>query len=191
MSTGAAPGPYTKILSPHVSKGLRKKDPPMIVLHTSEGHEGMNSARGTAAWFVNPASMVSAHAIVDDREVIQCAEWDQIAWHAGAANGFSIGIELAGAAEQTGEQWLDPFSVAMLKRAAALFADLCIFYAIPVVRLSVDDVKANHAGGSVKGICAHVDVSTALGGTHWDPGPNFPWLNFLLAVQANVAIKSA
>ena len=75
-----------------------------IVLHYTAG----GKAEGSARWFQDRASRVSAHFVVGrDGEVIQCVDLDRAAWHSGnaqmtykgqlrsAVNRFTIGIELA------------------------------------------------------------------------------------------------
>lgn len=191
----AWPAPYTRLDSPHFDKVAGKPrprydrvtgrpiDPRVIVIHTTEGHEKTNSARNTAAWFRNPLAKVSAHFAIDAGEIIQCVDPVNIAWHAGKANPFAIGIEICGTAKQSAAQWLDDWSVATLKRTAQLCAELCLTYGIEVRKLSDAELLANYNGQHVPGICGHDDVSRVLGGTHWDPGPNFPWLDFALAID--------
>lgn len=70
-----------------------------------------------------------------------------------------------------------------MRRTAQLVADLCLTYRIDVRKLDADQLRANYNDEHVSGVCGHDDVSRVLGGTHWDPGPNFPWLDFMLAVQ--------
>lgn len=188
--TTAAPS-YTQILSPHVSRiggapALRLPSRRrVIVIHTTQGHEISRSARNSAAWFKNPLSKASAHFVIDADEIIQCVPIDQIAWHAGKANGFSIGLEIVGDARQALQQWIDPYSVATLKRTAALAADLCIRDSIEVRKLTRDELAAHGAGDpeAPTGFVGHDDVSAVLGGTHYDPGPNFPWLDFMYAIE--------
>lgn len=191
------PAPYTQILSQHFDKVKatgkarpradrttgRPIDPRVIVIHTTEGHERTGSARNTAAWFRNPLALVSAHFAVDAAEIVQCVETQNVAWHASKANYFSIGVELCATAKQTAAQWLDEYSVAELKRAAQLIADLTLTYNIDVRKLTDEELRANYNDVHVSGICGHNDVSRVFGGTHYDPGPSFPWLDFMLAIQ--------
>lgn len=155
----------------------------LIVIHTMESPEGVNTARNVASWFEgSTAPQASAHYCIDAKEIIQCVKETDRAWHAGPVNPYAIGIEHAGMAGQTPEQWADEYSLAELKLSAALVADLCKRYDIPVVWLSPECLKNGH-----KGITGHKQVSDAFGGTHWDPGPNFPVDQYLAWVEEAMA----
>lgn len=156
----------------------------LITIHTAENHERPGAARNVANYFAGAnAPQASAHYTVDSLEVVQSVRDDDVAWHAGPVNGYSIGIEHAGRAGQTPAEWDDDYSRAMLERSARLVAALCHRYSIPVVRLTAEDLAA----GRREGICGHVDVTRGLKhGTHWDPGPSYPWSTYLDMVRAEV-----
>lgn len=165
----------------------------LIVIHTMEAPEMGSTAENVAQFFANqprhgaldpkwcqkdangnlkPWAGASAHYNIDvDSIVCSVYEKDQ-AWHASNVNGRSIGLEHAGYAKQTAEEWKDPYSTAMLLRSAKFAASLCLKYGIPPVKLEPWEVKAGHAG-----FCGHVDITTAWQhkNGHVDPGPNFPW----------------
>lgn len=121
----------------------------------------------------------------DADSIVQSVHEHDVAWHAGPANGWSIGVELAGYARQDPAGWADPYSRAMLDRAAALVADVCVRYGIPIRRLEAADL----ARGERRGIFGHVDVTMGLtnGRGHFDPGAHFPWDGFLQQVAAYAA----
>lgn len=155
----------------------------LVVIHTAEAHERPSTAENVAAFFAGPqSSRASAHYTVDSDSVVQSVLEKDVAWHAGPANGYSIGIEHAGFAKQSAAEWRDEYSQAMLERSAQLVGDICKRYGIPVRRVTVDDLKAG--GPKRRGICGHIDVTNALTGGkgHWDPGPNFPWDDYLARV---------
>jgi hypothetical protein len=160
-----------------------------VTIHTMEYPERSNAAEWAAGFFRDPHSpkgpvVASAHYNVDNDSITHSVREKDIAYHAGPANGWSIGIEHAGRADQTPEQWADDYSVAMLERSAELVAGICARYSIPVVRLTADDLAA----GKRHGIFGHVDVTRGLkSGTHWDPGPNFPWPWYLERVRDHLA----
>lgn len=153
-------------------------DVDLVVIHTTEGPEAARRSESTAAWFANPASGGSAHYVVDPAQIVQCVHEEDVAWGAGGANKRGIHIELCGHAKQTGEEWADEASAAELELAAGLVADVCRRYSIPVQRLDAAALKAGATG-----IAGHADCSSAFGGSHWDPGPAFPWDRFLARVR--------
>lgn len=156
----------------------------LVVIHDMEAPEGPHTAENVAAWFSRlPASQkASAHVCVDNNSTVRCVDDSDRAWHAPGANSDGLGLEIAGYARQTRAEWLDAYSKAALEQAAAVTADWCTRYGIPVRRLSVSELTAGK-----KGIVGHHDVSAAYHQTdHTDPGPNFPWDHFLDRVNAHM-----
>ena len=170
---------YPFIESPHVTRtGGRRID--LVVVHTMEMDEKGETAENCAQWFRNPGANVSAHYCVDADSIVQCVRDEDVGWHAPGANHDGIGIEHAGRAKQTGRDWSDPYSTAMLERSATLAAELCAKYKIPVTWLHAPDLKAGK-----RGITTHKAVSDAFRrGSHWDPGEGFPVERYLALVRA-------
>lgn len=152
----------------------------LIVIHTMESPEKPSTARAVAQWFASQnAPQASAHACVDNTEVVLCVKEQDIAWGAPGANRDGYHIEHAGYAAQTAADWNDEYSRAMLELSARHAADIATRYELPIVHLSVADVAA----GKAKGLCGHVDVTNAFHkSTHTDPGGAFPWDNYLAMV---------
>ncbi|CAF1016476.1 unnamed protein product [Didymodactylos carnosus] len=90
-----------QVSSPHFNRGRSGHAIKAIVLHGTAGG-------GTVQWFLNPASKVSAHYVVEqDGRVVQMVSEDDTAWHAGVVttnsqfygqpnpNLWAIGIEFS------------------------------------------------------------------------------------------------
>lgn len=152
----------------------------VIVIHDMEFPETTSAAEVIAKDFATTDRQASAHICVDSDSIVQCVLDNNVAFAAPGANNDGIQIELAGFAKQTREQWLDPYGVLMLDRAADATAQYCLKYDIPVRQLSNDQL-----GDKVsKGIVGHRQVSQVFKKSdHMDPGPNFPWDFFLKRVQ--------
>lgn len=65
-----------------------------IVIHWWDNPAKRPTLAGVVAWFLNPASQVSAHYVVSDKTVVRMVEEKDGAWHALSANNHSIGIEI-------------------------------------------------------------------------------------------------
>lgn len=139
-----------------------------IILHDEEA----STARGAAAWFANPDSAGSAHVCVDDKECYRTLLDNQIPWAAPGANTSGLHIEQAGFAKWTRMQWLKRY--ATLHRAAVIAARWSKQYDIPLQLLTPGELKMGR-----RGVAGHVHCTAAFGGSHTDPGPNYPYGRFL------------
>lgn len=164
-----------------------------VVIHSTEGSEGINSAEAGVAYDKVRLDGTSTHLFVDADNALMEVRYADTA-HAARMHGNACGIqvELCGRAGQTAAQWHDAASAPMLRIAAREVAAICREFNLPVRRLSVAEVRAAYyapAGQRPKGICGHVDVTGAYPedqGSHTDPGPNFPWSEFLAMVAAEL-----
>jgi N-acetyl-anhydromuramyl-L-alanine amidase AmpD len=149
-----------------------------IVIHGTVSPTVAGGALAVAHYFQNPPSEVSAHYIVDPATEYQCVFDHTIAWHDGT-NTNSIGVELCDPVDGPADRWQDGPHQEMLARAASLVRDLCDSYGVPIVKLSGADIRAGRHG-----ICGHVDMRDAFPAstTHYDPGPAFPWGQFMSLV---------
>jgi len=153
----------------------------LLVLHTMEVAEMRDTAERVARYFqtMSDGRRASAHYCVDSDSIIQCVQDKDVAWHAPGANNDGIGIEHAGYASQSEDDWLDDYSQTMLRRSAQLAAQLCKRHGLPIASVGVVGLKAGTAG-----ITTHAAVSEAFKkSTHYDPGPNFPMDLYLEMVR--------
>lgn len=100
-----------------------------IVIHITDGGANIN---GTISWFKNPSAKVSSHYVIgQDGEIVQMVAHNDVAWHAGSANGTSIGIE-----HVANTKGLMP-TAAQMCASAALVTWLCDQYGIPADRAHI------------------------------------------------------
>ncbi len=161
-----------------------------IVIHTSQG--GYASAKSI---LTNPDprlneepigvdKRVSAHYVISEAgEISQLVALDKRAWHATYYNARSIGIEMAGYAEQQGT-W-NAQNLASLKK---LVAYLVVKYNIPNVHPSGDGSAYPSCLFTESGLVAHSQIQPGCNSyaLKTDPGLYFPWATFLADVQALV-----
>lgn len=159
----------------------------LIVLHTAETPEGVNTAQAVARYFATTNVKASAHYCVDGGgHIVQTCREVDVAYAAPGANHNGVHLELAGRAAQSGVEWHDSYSWNLLKTAAPLVADLCAHYKLPIRYVPAAQLVAG--GPGARGITTHADVSEAYKkSTHWDPGPNFPIVEFVNLVLGGAA----
>lgn len=163
-----------------------------LIVHTSEGLEGVNSAENLAAFLAQPGDRPSSsggfygasyHYLSDTDDSIPAVPDNVVAFSAAGANAQGIHFCIPGKAGQTRAQWLDQVSRAAIRETAWAMADRARVHRIPLARLTPANLIAGRAG-----YCGHADVSLAFHLTdHTDPGANFPWdvLALDLAAYAN------
>lgn len=166
----------------------RKAGIDLVVLHSTENPIAIGAARNVARYFNSSnAPQASAHYVVGPEAVVQCVHEEDTAWAAPGANHNGVQVEQVGQAQFT--DWkrdgADPRAgLAVLKRSAALVADICERYGIPVERVDAADLLL----GGKRGITTHASVSAAFKRSdHADPGlvgdRRWPWDAFLAAVR--------
>jgi len=144
-----------------------------FVWHSAETGEGGGVARNIAGWFANPDSGGSTNVSVDSSQVWGSVEWDDTPWscRVSEVDRRAGSAELAGRASQSTGEWLDGFGLALLDRAARMFAET-MYPRVAVRWLTHDQIRQG-----VSGMMGHGDVTYAYGvaGGHTDPGAGFPW----------------
>ncbi len=157
----------------------------VVVMHDMEFPERMTAAEDVARYFQHPDYPSSAHICVDNDSIIQCVKDSHEAAGAPGCNHDGIHIELAGYGKQTKREWWDKYSLAMLAIGADAAAQYCLKYNLPPVHLTNQQLERGE-----KGIVGHAQVSAVYKkSTHTDPGPNFPWEQFMVMVQNSVTIR--
>jgi len=166
----------------------RRAETRFVVVHCTDGCEGDHAGRDVAAMFAAPIPPPgrprSAHYVCDATTATRCVPDALTAWHCGhLGNALGIGVEICGRAGQTRAQWFDDASLATLCIAARVVADLCEVYQIDPM---IADAASLRRGDG--GITTHACVSDAWHeSTHTDPGPNFPLVQFVMAVRRAMA----
>lgn len=176
----------TFVQAANYTKGRLKKIR-VICLHDMEAPEGATTAEGVANFFHNEpqgSNGSSAHVCVDNDSDVYCVHDADTAWAAPGANSDGLHIEQAGYARQTRAEWLDPYSRAVIKRAAHVAAGWCHQYGIRP-RLLTDAELRN---GVATGITTHLQVTRVLNGGvgHVDPGEHYPMDVFLADLAAEM-----
>lgn len=157
----------------------------LIVIHTMEAPESPKTAENIAAYFASGSVVASAHACVDQDSVVVCLPPSATAFAAPGANADGYQIEHAGYAGQDAAGWADAESQSMLRLSAAHAREIALAAGIPLRHLSDDELAAGAAG-----FVGHDQVSRVYQRSdHWDPGPQFPWSQYMGLVNGEAATE--
>jgi len=147
----------------------------LAAVHTAEG---ARTARNLASYFFQPDIQASAHDCLDASETLRIVDYNRAAWTLRSGNPISDNVELCAFARWSRAQWLSTGTVdgcanprGMLDRLAGWLIGRIRARGLNAKRLTI--VELQHGGW---GVIAHDDWTKAFhDGTHWDPGPGFPW----------------
>ena len=157
----------------------------LIVMHTDEANERPDNAENVARFFATTDRMASAHYCCDNNSIVCCVKEMDVAFGAPHVNHQGIHIEQSGDAAQRSREWEDDFSQTMLReQVAPLVADIARRHAIPIKHLTNDELRRG-----ARGIIGHVQASQVFGGTHTDPGTDYPWGFLISRARALAATK--
>lgn len=174
------PAPSPRYLGPAKYHGSKTNKPiDRIVIHGTVTPCLPGWVRAVARYFresvIRPSS---AHYVVGPAGQCQVV-YDSVVAYGAPPNPHSIHIELCDPQRGKGSRWHGIMHRRMLNRAAKLTAQLCLANNVPVIKLHPYDLRLGR-----RGICGHVDVSLAFHETtHTDPGPDFPWDEFIARVH--------
>lgn len=161
-----------QIPSPNYSSSRNRSQ--LLVVHTSEG---ATTFANLGNFLAQPSSQVSYQVGFDDTSSTQIGEYVKPpgkAWAAMNANDWGehgcCCTPSGASAGWSRDTWLNAHGT-MLAACAAWLAEEGARYGIPMVKVDANGINAGQ-----KGVCGHGDVSAAgAGGSHYDPGNNFPW----------------
>lgn len=182
MCLWAVAPPSPKYVGPAKWKGGPTNKPiNRVVIHATVGAEpgSPNAAMDTVRYSKNTTRPSSYHYIADSDQHFQYVYDGTVAYGA-PPNEHSIHYELCCSLSNSGQgHWVKADHQSMMKIVAEDVARLCLAYKIPIAKIGALALKAGK-----RGICGHKDVSDAWHQTsHWDPGPYFPWKQFITLVQ--------
>lgn len=161
-----------------------------VVMHAMQAPETLTTAESCGRYFATVDEPPrSTHFGVDADSIVRYLDDHKVPYAAGGANTNGLHIEHAGYSEQLTPEWLDDYGKKMLRLSAALTRALCARYAIPMQWVGPEELLMG-----VPGLTTHGDCSVAFGGTHWDPGPEFPkdfYLSLVKGTGMNLTIHEA
>lgn len=160
------PASYTR------GRGTFIGSPRVIVIHYTAGSEGPTAAEDGAAYDRRRTDGTSCHFFTDRNTIGQEVDTSDRS-HSALYNGNGIGIHIEQCGtRQTRAQWLDDASYATIRNTAKVCAWAMKAHNIPLIKLTDRQVRAG------RGIAGHADITHGFpedGGTHEDPGTEYPW----------------
>lgn len=146
-----------------------------IAVHTTESHPrpGVSDVLSIYRFFNTPGTDASSHFVLQAPDLWQIVPDEKKAWTIGAANSWTLNIEIIGFAATSTKAWLSGANLRSLRLTAKLIAYLSKKHDIPIHKGSLA-VSGGVLRPGRAGVIRHADVSKAGFGTHTDPGRGFP-----------------
>lgn len=166
--------PIIQMTNTTKNNGMSGLETQLLVQHSAECPLRGGFAQSlTGACNADPSWIASWHVFVDPIARVRMVPWYLAAWHAGYANPFSIGIEIAGYARFSRAEWTTAEGQKQLANLAVEWAFWADHEDIPSRWLTTAEVRAVLNGNrSIKGFCTHAQIDP---NSRTDPGPNFPY----------------
>ena len=140
-----------------------------LAVHSTEGIMKAPDLRAWKSWPGSSHASADADGVLLSGGADGFVPYERAAWTLRNGNPVSENIELCAWARWTRAEWLS--RPLLLERCAEWLADRHKVTGVPLVKLTVAQVRAGHAG-----VIDHDDYSDATGdGTHHDVGESFPW----------------
>lgn len=160
--------------------GGGSQTPRFGVLHDAETPLANGYAYSIARMFSTTATQKSAHFMVGPEAAYQLRDSNLLAWHCGNGNRYSIGVEQAGYAAFSRDQWLSAAGVSQMNRVAALIRDIKNAHGIGMYWMTDQQLLDSYNGRMVGGWATHHQCARVLKGTtHTDPDPNYPYTQLM------------
>lgn len=158
--------------------GVRQTPIQTIVIHTYECPRGDDIVPRAE---YQERSETSYNVLVGSHRALEAVPDQQAPWAAGrTANQRGLHLSFLAYAADPPARWLEHHN--QLDLGARIVAAWCRRHNIPPVKITPSDLQAG-----TRGVCGHADTSAAWHETdHTDPGPNFPWGEFLQRVKQHL-----
>lgn len=152
----------------HSSGSVPKSAKKLIVIHDMEVDAPLTAAEAVGSYFSRGSSGGSTQYGIDNNSIQQYLPPTAVPWGAPYCNTQGIHIEQMGKAGWSTEKW-KKYAAGTIDRCAWLVAKLSIDFNIPIDHLTLAELRAGK-----RGVVTHYDCTKVFGGSHTDPGPNYP-----------------
>lgn len=161
------------------------------VIHTTESDPGPGAARAGHHFDTTRPDSVSTHCLHDSEESVQEVLRADTAFTA-FPEGNAAGIQHEQCGFSSGD-WESAVYQDTMRRCAKAVADDCKTYGLQAKHLSDDEMRQAYYHDGPGGIVGHGDITRVFPdpqADHTDPGPNFPWDQFVGMVKEEMGYVS-